>query len=336
MPESAHLADLMAKARVFLENAGSNKGEIAQALGFSRSNSPGLKELFEELARPEFLDEVFGQVAPDPDSDFAELQNELASRLRLRYVRVVEAYDKMLYGQQHDALGRAAAGLFGELLDRPPKNSVGIGGGGSLKHMVDHIITAPRDISIAPTNLIGREPEERHHGAEYLARRIYDKSRGPDARLYTTGMLPPPEDEEARKQFKALVANHIPSVASVLDRARRAQVSFLGIKGARSERILDRADVEREEALGDIVGDLNYNYFDRHGNLVARGFTNVSLDALREMSANPRRQTVVLVAGGSHKRDVVRIAIETKMVNSLVTDDKMARYLLRQIPTQHS
>jgi DNA-binding transcriptional regulator LsrR (DeoR family) len=44
------------------------------------------------------------------------------------------------------------------------------------------------------------------------------------------------------------------------------------------------------------------------------------------MAANPL-QTVVLVAGGHHKREALYTAIKTHMVDALITDEDTAEYL---------
>src|SRR5690606_26689864 len=75
-----------------------------------------------------------------------------------------------------------------------------------------------------------------------------------------------------------------------------------------------------------VVGGLNYNYFDRSGRQIGTGLLTLSLAELRAMAANPL-QTVVLVAGGHHKREALYTAIKTQMVDALITDEDTAEFL---------
>jgi DNA-binding transcriptional regulator LsrR (DeoR family) len=74
------------------------------------------------------------------------------------------------------------------------------------------------------------------------------------------------------------------------------------------------------------VGVINYNNFDGLGQQIGEYFLSVSIQDLREMSRNAEKN-VVLVAGGLHKFEAIKVALTTRMFNMLVTDHRTAQKL---------
>lgn len=125
---------------------------------------------------------------------------------------------------------------------------------------------------------------------------------------------------------------HEPSIAHVLDLARRAQLAFVGI-GA-----LDRQNsaIVRQKLLppaqlqilrqGHVVSEICSQYFDAQGEIVSTELSQrtmaLELDALR---AIPR---VVGVAVGAHKARAILAALRGSYINTLITDDETAALVL--------
>jgi DNA-binding transcriptional regulator LsrR (DeoR family) len=93
--------------------------------------------------------------------------------------------------------------------------------------------------------------------------------------------------------------------------------------------------VRRLRRLG-VVGEINYQPFDRDGQIVdrrelrplTRRVLGVPAPRLRELAASYGR-LVVAVAGGADKREAILGAMRGRFVNALVTDEDTAAALLR-------
>ncbi|MDQ3743231.1 MAG: hypothetical protein M3444_02500 [Acidobacteriota bacterium] len=301
-------------ARMYYEER-RNKSQIADHYGVSVTH---VKRLLDEaLARG------IVRISIVERRDFAQLENTLANKFSLKLVRVAPSSTD--YEQQKEMLGQVAAQLFEELA--MPGTNVGIGGGGSLKAMVESIPSFPREIHIAPMALVGRGPAIEFVDAAFLAALLYYKS-SPKARATAVGMLPPPRDKNARRDFVEIVKSSIPEVDEVLAQARASSVVFVGLGGpepvAELVPVLTRAGVSKNKLIEQkAAGGINYNYFDDKGEEIASLFKTVTIMELRGMAANPEK-TVVLIAGGPHKINALEIALRTRIVNAVVVDEKTA------------
>jgi len=87
--------------------------------------------------------------------------------------------------------------------------------------------------------------------------------------------------------------------------------------------------------LKDAVGEINNRPYDKDGNDLFEKHPNlgkhiiaVSLDQLRVLSRDKRR-CIMAVAGGKAKLEAIRVALETQIVNTLITDSLTAADLLK-------
>ncbi len=80
-----------------------------------------------------------------------------------------------------------------------------------------------------------------------------------------------------------------------------------------------------------VASDFAYNFFDKHGGLVRVAIPGdqsiLSAGCLSSLSRRPDAR-VVLVAGGRQKVGTIRLVLEAKLCNTLVTDTATARDLL--------
>jgi deoxyribonucleoside regulator len=296
-----------------------NKSQIAEHLGVSVTH---VKRLLDEaLARGIVRISIFEK------RDFAQLENAIASKFSLKFVRVALSCSN--YEQQKNLLGQVAAHLFEELAI--PGTNVAVGGGGTLKAMIDAIPVSSREIHISPMALVGRGPFIEFVDAAFLTAFLYYKSL-PTARASAVGMLPPPRDPVARRSFIEIVNNSIPEVEEVLLHAKASSLVFVGLGGpepvAELIPVLSRASESKNRLIEQkAAGGINYNYFDDEGKEIASLFKTVTIGELRSMAANAEK-TVVLVAGGPHKIPALEIALRTRIVNALVVDEKTATQLV--------
>lgn len=306
---------LVACARMFYEER-RTKSQIAKE--FSVSNTQ-VKRLLDEAAKLGIV-----RISIVEHTGYTQLEQELESKFRLR--RAVVTGSSTNYEQQKSLLGTAAADLF--MRSVREEMNVGVGGGSTLKAMVDHIPLDSRSIHVAPMALVGRGPILEHVDSAFLASLLCYKS-APKARASVVGMLPLPADQVEQDQFIAMIRAHVPEVQQVLDQARASTLCFVGLGGSLSAPelapLLARSSGGR--AVRKAAGGINYNYFDSNGSQVLSVFATVSIPELRAMSADPEKM-VVLVAGGGHKIKALQIALISRMANALVTDERAALRLL--------
>jgi DNA-binding transcriptional regulator LsrR (DeoR family) len=175
------------------------------------------------------------------------------------------------------------------------------------------------------------DPNNDTHGAE-ITRRLAKVLRA------EAFLLPAPGAATSRAARDAFYSDQ--QTSSVLQRARTANLAFMGIGAPRPESILLRdgrlvtwpeiAELIERGA----IGDMNFRYFDGSGQPIAS-----DLDAriigltLEEIKATGH---VVGVAGGSAKYKAIRGALKGKLVDVLVTDHVTAEHLLKEIDRQVS
>jgi DNA-binding transcriptional regulator LsrR (DeoR family) len=315
--------DLLVKCATLYYEEHNSKSKIAQGLGVSVTH---VKRILDEAHARGIV-----RISIVERRDFKAMEGALERGYDLVLARV--APFKEDYESQKLALGRVAASLFDELVTTG--KTVGIGGGGSVKAMVDAIQPYPREIQIVPMALVGRGPNLEFVDAAFLAALLYYKS-SPKSKALVVGMLPLPKDPKPRQAFLALVDHAIPEVAAVLQHATDSSVAFVGLGSSdpvpELTPILARSGLASADFLKHrAIGGINYNYFDNHGQEIASFYRTVSILDLQKM-AEDTRKTVVAIAGGAHKVHPIGIALRSRMVNALVTDEKTAIRLINDAP----
>jgi deoxyribonucleoside regulator len=117
----------------------------------------------------------------------------------------------------------------------------------------------------------------------------------------------------------------------VYQAARDVEVAFVGLgtlppdRGMLKEFGKVGLDLKTLKEKG-AVGIMNYNYFDHDGEQISEYFLTVSVQDLKDMSRNAEKK-VVLVAGGLHKFEAIKVSLATRMFNVLVTDHRTAQKL---------
>lgn len=269
-----------------------------------------------------------------PDS--GQLEAQLQDAYALRFVRLVPFTQD--YGVLKRSLGECAALLFGELIGESLQISVGIGGGATIRAMIESLPREPRTIRIYPMSLVGRGPEIKYVDSGYLVAALFHKSR-PLARAFVVGIPPLPSEKTEAKAFNKYLLSAIPEVRLVHEGAKRVGVAFVGLgamlpmEDFSSE--MAKLGVSIRDLLADgALGGINYNWFDVSGNQIGQYFITVSVAELKQMAADPAK-LIVLVAGGKHKQESLGIALSSRMANCLVTDSQTASSLLTQMQSSH-
>jgi DNA-binding transcriptional regulator LsrR (DeoR family) len=125
-----------------------------------------------------------------------------------------------------------------------------------------------------------------------------------------------------------------PQITDTLDLAAKAEVAVVGIgrptpgSVVLQSGILTPEELEQLHALGS-VGDVALRFFDANGQAIDHEICEriIGLD-LEQIKKIPR---VIGVAGGEEKFEVIRAALWGKLVDVLVTDDRIARRLVDDV-----
>ena len=260
---------------------------------------------------------------------FRRLEDALVKKFQLKFARVVETHTE--YDIVKSNLGAAAAEYFDNYIQRRSRVRVGLGGGGSILRMVELLERKPRPIDIFPTSLFARGPLIEFVSSTFAAIYLLTKSL-PIAAGHVVGVPPMPSKRKQAVRFADWLLDEFPEVRQVYEESKLVELAFVGIGAAIPSRDIFSEfsklgySFEHMQQHG-AIGGINYNYFDMAGQQIGKGILTLSVDDLRSMSQDPSR-TIVLVGGGSHKKQAIKVALRTQMTNSIITDEDVARHLL--------
>lgn len=258
-----------------------------------------------------------------------QLESNLKEMYGLREVRLVKKLPE--YRELQKALGHVAAEILEKKVSREARTSIGIGGGLTNYSIVESLEERPRPVDVYPMSLFGRGPEVEYVDSIFLAMLLFMKCR-PLSKGFIVGVPPLPSNPTIASEFASMLIREIPEVKTVMEGAKSVDLAFIGAGSFISARdiFVEYAKLgytyESMQAAG-VIGGVNYNYFDIKGVQVGSGILTVSIEDLKTMSADPAK-TVVLVAGGGNKGTAIKVALQTKMANTLVTDEETADFLL--------
>jgi DNA-binding transcriptional regulator LsrR (DeoR family) len=177
---------------------------------------------------------------------------------------------------------------------------------------------------------VGRGPELEHVDSVFLVTALYFKSR-PGAKAFVVGVPPLPQSRLKAQKFTADLLTEVDEVREVYQAARDVEVAFVGLNALQLDRGMLKEfskvglDLKTLKGKGG-VGVINYNNFDGLGQQIGEYFLSVSIQDLKEMSRSAEKN-VVLVSGGLHKFEAIKVALATRMFNMLVTDHRTAQKL---------
>jgi DNA-binding transcriptional regulator LsrR (DeoR family) len=310
---------LIKLARLYYEE-GLTHAEIAERLRLSRQKVQRLvvqareKGIVQILIRP-------------LTGTFDELEKGLEDLYQLREVLIVEttAYDNQSVVARE--LGAGTADYLKRVVRSHDR--IVIGWGESLLGMVN-ALSISSSVEVKDLTVIQglgglSDPNEEVHASD-LTRRLA-KHLGAQALL-----LLAPAVAASKNARKVLLSDQYTS--TVLEKARTANLAFMGIGAPRRDSMLVReGSVVSWRNLADLmkqgaVGDINLRYFDALGHRISSQLDERIIGlTLEEIS---RIELVVGVAGGSAKYNAIQAALKGKLIDVLVTDHVTAQQLLNQ------
>jgi len=238
------------------------------------------------------------------------------------------AYD---YSELKKNISRAASRLFDKLVESHDNPRVGIGGGSTLYEMINDLEVKNRRIRIFPTALIGRGPEITHVDSTFLAKLLYFKSQ-PQSKAFVISLPPLPENKRIAFDFLKMLKREFKEVIWLVDAMQNIDIAFVGlgamIPTGDFDDELKKLGVSLQDLIDfKVIGGINYNWFDSVGNQITDYFPTIGVKSLIHLSKNNLKD-IVLVAGGSHKIKPIKIALDKKMANSIVSDEQTVLSIL--------
>ena len=298
-------------ARMYYEQ-NMSQDQIARALLTSRSNVSRILSVAKQrgIVEIKIIEESRRET---------EIEELLMSRFGLRAAMVAKVPKGT---SDYEAVGQLAVGSF--LNHLKPRVKVAISWGRSIQAMVDALEPESRpDLTFIPL-MGGMTAIPSSHSGEALIRSLAEKFNAEYQILHAPTIVQSPDIKVALMRE--------PSVASVIESARTADVAFVGIgsKGANSsQHILESAgmtEADNPDFYSKWAGDLAGRFFDREGKAVNSRLDNrtVGLD-LEEISKIKR---VVGVAAGEEKTEGILAALRGGLISELVTSSNCATRLL--------
>ncbi|MGV8987860.1 MAG: sugar-binding transcriptional regulator [Cypionkella sp.] len=219
------------------------------------------------------------------------------------------------------ATSPAAAAELERVLRMPEPKVIALGTGRSLRGMVDAMqeVEAPQHRLVS---LIGNIAPDGSASFFDVVMRIADKVRAPHYPMPVPVISPTPEENAA---FHALGP-----VRKVVDLARAADVVFVGVGQMSNDAPLladgfvTRAELDEMQAAG-AVGEVAGWVYDSRGQYLELG-TNRRTGGVRVEPNLPRPS--IGIAAGPSKVTAIAAALQSRIINGLVTDEGTAQAIL--------
>ena len=148
-----------------------------------------------------------------------------------------------------------------------------------------------------------------------------------------TPQIPEIIHEMGKQERTTLLENY--GISSVLKEAESADIFLLGIgtgkKNRRFSQVLERHKIDMEKIKNNVVGEINYQPFDRHGRFIQEVCDKVIGVSVDSLKANSRKigKYVVAIAGGEEKIEPISISLRNgPYYNCLITDERAAEGVL--------
>jgi len=222
----------------------------------------------------------------------------------------------------YKSVGQLAAQHF--LAQLKPSVKIALSWGRSLQAMVNELDEGNRpDVTLVPI-MGGMTATPASLSGETLIRTLANKLNSEYLTLHVPTIVQSPD-------VKAALLKE-PSVKSVIDAAKMADVAFVGIgsrESSSSNYILETAGInkiEHPDFWSRAAGDIGGRFFDSRGKVIDTRLENrtvgLDLDELRKI------RRVVGVAAGEDKTMGILAALRGKLLSDLVTSSSCAMKLL--------
>jgi DNA-binding transcriptional regulator LsrR (DeoR family) len=309
---------LMVKIAKMYYEEGMTQTVISERLGISR---PKVSRLMHEAMEQGIIRiEIASTVG-----DHSELMQNLQSGFDLLEAIVVHVNEPITYEAVSYALGVEAATYFQRIVK--DGDVVGLTWGSALASMVTHLPLEKKP-SCMVVQLVGGlgSPNTNTHATDLVSRTATTLG----AKM---SLLPAPGVVGSVDSANILLSDH--HVNQALEWAKRTDVAFVGLGSTKynpfllqHKEIITLEELHKLQSQG-AVGDISLHFFDGDGQEIESEFhrrvIGISYENLKKI---PR---VVAIAGGMDKHQAILGAVRGKLINTLITDQVTADYLLGEV-----
>lgn len=292
---------------------GMTQSEIARKRGVSRSL---ISKIIVEAKREGIVEIVINSSSVYT----AKLERELEEKYQLKNAIVIDTFN--LNKDEIKKIASQQAGLYLKKI-APQYKKIGLSWGNSLRGLVDSFpYTNHQEATILP--LIGGLSDDYFDiQSNQLSYDLARKMRAKAKYLYSPALVSNPLIREELSNNNA--------IQSILEAGKEVDLALIGISSLDQESNMRRLGFLSEEDVVDLrrhnaVGVINSCFYDSEGNETANDINKKVIGLnLEDMKKIPDVMTVVY---GNQKVDAIRVALESGMLNIIVTTDTIAEGLL--------
>ena len=277
--------------------------QIAKKLNISR---PWVSKL---LARAEELGIVKIEVL-SPFTNNTAMENALIKKYNMKYVGVIQSSENVAF---------AAANYF--ISELRTKDVVGVGWGKSVSNLIEKTpsVYFP-EVQLIP--LSGSFGNTLNVLPNYNTIQLAEKING-IAKVFHTPLVC------SKEEYHTLMSNK--RTQQFIQLAEHANILLLGI-GVFETSIVPQYGILEPHEIEEIkkknaLGDVGLKYFDKQGNVVETEKTKMLIKA-DIVKASKNARTVIGIAQGLNKVNIIDVALSLNLFHAFFTDEKTASALL--------
>lgn len=292
---------------------GMTQSEIARKRGVSRSL---ISKIIVEAKRDGIVEIVINSSSVYT----AKLERELEEKYQLKNAIVIDTLN--LNKEEIKKIASQQAGLYLKKI-APSYKKIGLSWGNSLRGLVDYFpFINHQEATILP--LIGGLSDDYFEiQSNQLSYDLARKMRAKAKYLYSPALVSNPLIREELSNNNA--------IQSILEAGKEVDLALIGISSLDQESNMRRLGFLSEEEVVDLrkhnaVGVINSRFYDDEGNETENDINqNVIGLNLEDLKKIPDVMTVVY---GDQKVDAIRVALESGLLNIIVTTDTIAEGVL--------
>ncbi|MFL2129382.1 sugar-binding transcriptional regulator [Ruoffia sp. FAM 24228] len=304
--------DIVKIATMYYEE-GMTQSEIAREKGVSRSF---ISKMIVEAKRDGIVEIVINSSSVYT----ARLERQIEKKFKLKNAIIIDTLD-INKAEVKKMASQQAALYLKKIL--PSHQTIGISWGNSLRGLVDHFpYTNHQGATVLP--LIGGLSDDYFEiQSNQLSYDLARKMRGKAKYLYSPALV---SNELIREELSSNNA-----IQSILEEGKTVDLALIGISSLDQESNMRKIGFLSEEDATDLkghnaVGVINSRFFNQEGKEVDseinKNVIGLNLEELRKIPA------IMTVVYGDQKVEAIRAALESDLLNIIVTTDTIAEGLL--------
>ncbi len=292
--------------------AGYTQDQIANEFGISRQSAQRMVS----LAMTEKLIKVR---LDHPISSCMDLNAKLIKKYNLKECEIIPSVED---GNNVTGLGEAGASMMEKYLLQEKKLIIAVGTGRVLK-MIANELSPINSSQHSIISLVGNMTNDGSASAHEVVSKISDKVNA------TYFPMPLPVIANSSKEKELL--HSLQSTSSILSLAKHVDVTFVGIgQFDQNAPLYKDSFINKEELQGLLeakaVGEITGWAYNNKGEII-QGHSNDKVTSIPLVKNS--KKVVIAIAAGDNKQEAIKAALEGKLINGLITNERMAEFLLQ-------